>query len=41
MLSYVGGSIAYGCEIAEDEEVVDITRLQTCAQQATPTIIAR
>ncbi|KAI8581078.1 hypothetical protein K450DRAFT_234521 [Umbelopsis ramanniana AG] len=40
MLSYVGGSIAYGCEIAEDEEVVDITRLQTCAQQAMPTIIA-
>jgi hypothetical protein len=41
MLSYVGGSIAYGCEIAEDEDVVDITRLQTCAQQAMPTIIAR
>ncbi|KAH8550228.1 hypothetical protein BGW37DRAFT_428046 [Umbelopsis sp. PMI_123] len=40
VVSYVGGSIAYGSEIPEDEDVVDITRLQTCAQLAMPTIIA-
>lgn len=41
MVSYAGGSIAYGAETAEDEEVIDITRLQTCARQAMPTIVAR
>ncbi|CAO3672086.1 unnamed protein product [Umbelopsis vinacea] len=40
MVSYAGGSIAYGAETAEDEEVIDITRLQTCARQAMPTIVA-
>jgi hypothetical protein len=41
MVSYAGGSIAFGAETEEDEEVIDITRLQTCARQAMPTIVAR
>jgi hypothetical protein len=41
MITYVGGSIAFGAEIADDEEVVDITRLQKCAQEAKPSIVAR
>ncbi|KAG2175594.1 hypothetical protein INT43_001241 [Umbelopsis isabellina] len=40
MMTYVGGSIAFGAEIADDEEVADITSLQKCAQEAKPTIVA-
>lgn len=41
MMTHVGGSIAFGAEIADDEEVTDITSLQKCAQEAKPTIVAR